>query len=477
MHYDALDKYIPRDERMRLIGEHFNVAAFVSFDCEMNVRLVSLPPSAPLPGSDHASLIKELIRCSPSNAVNVRLFRFGTSTGARMHTNLKCPDAVANLVRTCLGVQDYAIVSEAIPVNDGGVSGVVSAGVMEFLHGVTPRFVDQPQDIDFPQFTADVGARFLAAIYGSDVSFSFPKHIRVEFSAHPNPVGIRGTRMVIWDAYKVMNPAREAPKSYWPNAYSEWIGDKLYGELAAWSSGFKVPETKGFLHPCITNHDGTVLSRWTPPAGITFGKSTGSQNVWLRSSPSRRRPGHYPTRRSSKSPLSFLMEVDPIGLEVRSCLRQQEVEAHYSGAAIGSRESVLVEGVIGDGSEFMMGKRPPTNLPPSVLGMVEEVAHDLVASFGDNRFEWAVDGSGVWILQVNPCETPQRSSIPLEIDGYRYIDFDPDEGLDCLQAVIELTRTTEATVRLSRNVGLTSHVIELLNSRGVDFVVKKDRAN
>jgi hypothetical protein len=71
------------------------------------------------------------------------------------------------------------------------------------------------------------------------------------------------------------------------------------------------------------------------------------------------------------------------------------------------------------------------------------------------------------VLQLNQVETAADEWTD---DARTWLDFDPNEGLDVLRALIaEVTtgRAAGAGVRVVRPIGLTSHVGDLLRQAGV----------
>lgn len=469
------EKTSSRDERMIAISGSANIANFVSFDGSGRLRFArlgtrSLRNSSQVPLKD---LLENLL--SSVGRVNLRFFAPGASTGARMVPDVSDLKTLFMTSEQCIAEDGYVIVSEAIALDDGGISGVVVHDVVEFMNGVTPRFVDQSTS-KFPQLPTSVGEKMLRAIYGNDVNLLlFDKELRVEFSVHPNPVGHLGRRMIVWDAYHAPASSALRPMIEWPNVYSDWLGDKLYGLLVADAVGLTVPKSVGWLHPRIESEHESVFERWTPSLGVRFGQDTGSTDEWLRSSPSRRDPGKYPTLKSSSKmdPLDWMAQIDPNGRNIRSVVQQQNVRSVYSGAAECGQGATLIEGVAGSGESYMLGRRVPEHIPKPVERNVRLMADQIFAAFGASRFEWAFDGDQTWLLQVNQKFVEDRSPIEVEVEGKKYVDFDPTEGLERLAEVIIVAKEADATVRLGRRVGLTSHVCELLHRADVKYALAR----
>ncbi|MGX1218692.1 hypothetical protein AB7M42_008957 [Bradyrhizobium diazoefficiens] len=468
-------KETSRDARMIDISSSCNIAQFVSFDEFSKVRFVKLA-SREIEGrasDDLSQVLAELFRASNSNLINLRFFHPGTSTGAVIVRDIESVDEALQISKSKMVSGGYAIASEVLELADGGVSGVLAGGTVEFLMGVTPRFVDQV-DGGFPQLPSAVGERLLRSIYGDHVELSkFEPSMRVEFSIHPYDVGHMGRRMIVWDVYRLANPSRLKPIISWPNLFSEWIGDKLYGQLLASSLGLPVPRSIAWLHPFVAADSANPIERWIPPEGIAFGENTGTSEFWMRSCPSLRRPGLYPTIRGRVDPTNWMLGIDPLGTEIRSCLEQQHVGAQFSGAAFCGDQSPLIEGIAGTGEQYMLGLCAPETLPITVQRTVACLAEEVSSMFGRSRLEWVFDGDRAWVVQINQIAGERREAISHEVPNEEYIDYDPIAGLAELQEIIDYAKIRGCGVRLARAVGLTSHVCELLNNAEVPYVVRR----
>jgi hypothetical protein len=80
--------------------------------------------------------------------------------------------------------------------------------------------------------------------------------------------------------------------------------------------------------------------------------------------------------------------------------------------------------------------------------------------------EWAADDERVWVLQLNQ----QRDGDAVVVTAgaaSEWLSYDPATGLDALRRVVEQAQKTGAGVELVREVGLTSHVGDILRSAGV----------
>jgi hypothetical protein len=251
------------------------------------------------------------------------------------------------------------IINETVDVNDGGVSGVAHGDVVEFAPGETPRVVETGRVVSVSR---DVGERLLQTVYAFTPELPKQKDLRIEFSIHPIRRGFAHEHTIIWELQEVpIDHLHAIPR--WPNAFSEFIGDKAFGLLLAYAFGLRVPRT-------------TVLSRDVAP--FTFGDSTGSDVKWLRTAPKTPEPGFFPTVRGWTDPFELMRIVE--GHErLSSILVQDEVIAHSSGALLtGRNEKPIIEGVTGFGDEFMLGRVGPSQLDVCLVEQLRAFARDFV---------------------------------------------------------------------------------------------------
>jgi len=229
------------------------------------------------------------------------------------------------------------------------------------------------------------------------------------------------------------------------------IGDKTFGLLIAHCLGARVPAT-------------TAVTRRLPP--FSFGRATGSGENWLRTAPSSQEPGYFTTSARWLDPFELLRVEDP-ERRVAAVLAQEAVPAVYSGASLPrAGGGLLVEGVEGSGERFMLGSAEPVPLPASVERQVAEASRSLAQSLGPVRIEWAYDGVGVWVLQLHRAsELPEGTISPGA--AVSWLEFDPADGLDKLRELITLARSAGAGIRVTRPVGVTSHVGDLLRKAAV----------
>ena len=422
-----------------------NVAQFVSFGPDL-VQRYSLvrghQPNSCFGGLDEA--IAALLSRSPERSVNVRSYTPESPKSREFVYGVRSAAEAAAHVRRLAGEGLYTIANETIDVRDGGVSGVAFGDLVEFSPGDTPRCVEKPGTAAFPR---RLGLRILEMVYGFAPSLDFDPHLRVEFSVHPLRRGYHHSHTIVWEAERFAScPARPAVR--WPNNFSRLLGDKAFGLLVAAALDLPVPDT-------------TLVSRTAPP--VRFGRRTGTSEPWVRTCPREQTPGKFSTQRGWIDPFRLLAAEDPAGDRLASVLAQEGVEAEYSGTlltATGGR--VLVEGVRGRGTDFMLGNAAPTQLPDAVLSGVQRLYDRAAALLGPVRFEWVYDGREVWLVQLHcgVSTTVGDEIYPGNPSGY--VRFPVSRGLEALRVLVESVRHRGEGVILVGAVGLGSHMGDIL---------------
>jgi hypothetical protein len=436
-----------KDDVLDALAEAANVAQFLSFGPAPDpvLRHVRIH-DPPLVGGFHS--IEEAIeglfyRClDPS--VNVRSFLPDQPKSHEFLYGLRTVDEAAASVRRLTSQGLFTIVNETIDVNDGGVSGVIYAGLMEFAPGDTPRCVEKPGTATLPR---DLGLDVLETVYGFRPSLDYGDGFRVEFSVHPLKRGVRRDHTVVWEMERT-EPLHLAGDVDWPNRFSRFIGDKAFGLLVADAVGLPVPAT-------------TVVSRGVAP--FRMGQATGSAEAWIRTCPVEQVPGRFTTKRGWIDPFALIATEDPDGVEIASVLAQEGVDARYSGAAVaGARTDIIVEGVAGTGERFMQGTAAPEALPTATVDDVLATYRLVTDRLGPVRFEWAHDGTTTWILQLHRGRT--RSTGRVIYPGEPSVEhrFPVENGLEALRMLIATLEGTGEGVVLEGLVGVTSHLGDIL---------------
>jgi hypothetical protein len=446
-----------KDAVLNELGNMANVAQFISFGPNLEQRYARLRGhSVNFKFGQIEIAISELLKVAPENSVNVRSFMPEDPKSREFVYGLNTTGAVTATVQRLASEGLYTIVNETVDVNDGGVSGVVLGNVMEFAPGDTPRCVEKPGTVSLP---LGLGSQLLELIYGFQPTLNYESNMRVEFSIHPLRRGFRYDHTIVWEIEDVGNTEVIAD-TRWPNLFSRLIGDKVFGLLVAHMLKLRVPHT-------------TVISRALPP--FTFGEKTGTSEPWIRTSPTEQVPGQFTTQRGWRDPFKLMVDEDPSGNALSSIISQEGVEAVYSGALVASPEGIpIIEGVRGSGDEFMLGRVAPQTLPQDVLEAVNKLYNKAKGVLGPVRLEWVFDGHRAWIVQLHKgaTVTSGRTIYPGEVSSYR--EFKISEGINALRALISKVAGTGEGIVLVGNVGVTSHLGDILRRAKIPSFIKDD---
>lgn len=449
-----------KDETLDRLAMSSNVAQFVSFspgpsnnllECRYS-RISGYQPNHCF--SSTAEAVEHLLQHSVEGKVNIRSFQVGKKKGEPLVYGLeKLPQVLVALEQKA-SENKYTIVNETIDINDGGVSGVVLGNVLEFSPGDTPKCVDKPGVCRLPR---QIGINLLEKVYGFRPTLNFPFNYRVEFSIHPKKCGIRHSHTITWELEEV--EAHDShPDIQWPNNFSMMLGDKAYGLLVADTLGLPVPYT-------------TIVNRHVAPFSI--GMATGTSETWIRTCPTRRAPGKYPTYFGWTDPFKLIAKTEESDLNksefisIASILAQESVNPQYSGSLIPSLpdgKTPIIEGIKGKGDEFMLGNASPQKIPGYVKEAVSELYDRAFELLGPIEIEWVYDGNKVWIVQLHNSQITSSSEIIFPGDPKRFIDFDVSKGLEALRELISgFEKAAEPVgVVLAGDVGITSHFGDLL---------------
>jgi hypothetical protein len=308
----------------------------------------------------------------------------------------------------------------------------------------------RPQKAD-ARLPARIAERLLSVVYGTAMSIPSASDRRYEFSVHPGRVGAGSTHQLVWEV-EAVSTSSLTPAFEWPNKFSQHIGDKAYGLLLAHLVGANVPLTR-------------VLARKVAP--FDFGDSTSTGEWWLRTAPAKQTPGHFTTEARWVDPFALLAHEDPQGV-VASVLSQEAVAAKFSGATAVRDDGVHhVEGVAGAGDAFMLGLATPIELPATVVRDVRHAVEGLGEVFGPVRIEWAHDGQVVWVLQLHAARIGVSQGIMNSGAAESWIEFDPHDGLELLRKLILEAKGASAGILVTRPVGVTSHIGDLIRQAGI----------
>lgn len=438
-----------KDERLAQISQRHNVAQFASFSPHGDLRyeVMHMPPARASRVRRRDVLADLLDRAS---SVNVRTFRDTDSKSTEFVYGIRDLNELIEFVDRFSAKGLYVIVNETIDVHDGGVSGVSMAGVTEFAPDATPRIVEDENSV-VARLPTSVAMSVLATVYGFEPDLPSSLGTRVEFSIHPLKVGHRNEHTICWEVADVGRMKLEVRPS-WPHRFSELIGDKVFGLLVANAFGLPVPAT-------------TVFGRRVAP--FRFGTSTNTSEIWLRTSPKVPQAGRFTTHRGWSDPYELLAAEDPKN-EIAAVLAQESVDARFSGGAISQPEGMpLVEGVEGFGDGFMLGERRQ-ELSTAILNDVRRLVRRAEGIMGPVQIEWVHDGRQVWVIQIHARNIDLVSPGVIN-PGHadRWIEFDPRAGLDRLRETVEVAVEEGAGIEVTRAVGVTSHVGDLIRRAGV----------
>lgn len=437
-----------KDEELDIISEKANVAQFVSFSPELEMRYSHLKTHTPnhrfVSVEDAASAV---LGSSNARSVNIRSFSPEQNRGNPFIRNLTTVDEIARNVQQIADSGLYSIVFETIPIDDGGIpGGIMMNRVIEFSTTDCPRILENsPEQV--ATLPAGMAIEMIKTVYGISPALTGYENKRVEFSIHPKRLGHRHDHTIIWEVADTDDICIQ-PRYVWPNDFSMMIGDKAYGLLIAQLFGFRVPRT-------------TVVIRSGLIHDFSFGRETNSSIRWVRTCPTVQQPGKYSTVRGMCDPHMLMVSDDPDNESVVSCLVQHEVTAVYSGATITGSTGPIIEGVAGTGDQFMQGKAAPNPLPNNAVRAVLDVFRRLRPTLGPVRFEWVYDGTNVWIVQLHVGSTLSGGQIIYPGDFSHPVIFDVAYGLSELRHLIKNLGDDDSVIVVG-NVGLTSHVADVL---------------
>jgi hypothetical protein len=436
-----------KDHALNLLAESGNVAQFVSFaplsgaDAEQtHSRLWRYSPNHRFGSA--AEAIRTLLASSPDGSVNLRSFAPDNPRSREFLYGISDPNVAIDHLNRLIGGGLFVIANETVDVSDGGVSGVVEGGVIEFSPDDTPRCVEKSGTVSLP--LAD-GISMLQTTYGFPPELPECNGFRVEFSIHPKPRGYKRTHTLIWE-YERVATCNQKPNVSWPNNLSRMIGDKAFGLLIADLLGMNVPRS-------------LVIGRRVRP--FAFGRETGSNETWLRTCPVEQNPGRYTTAPSWIDPFKLLATEDPEHNAIASIISQAAVPAQFSGAAITKKDGRLhVEGTAGSGENFMLGRTKAQRLPDSIVHAVLHTNQRLRERLGHVRFEWVHDVNKLWIVQLHKGKTSSTSTTIVPGEATEWATFQTESGLEALRQLLACL-APHIGLLLEGEVGLTSHLADL----------------
>ena len=443
-----------KDEVLDYISASFNVAQFASFapnDLKPRYsRIFGFNPN------EHCATIEKtlevLINSSQDKSINVRTFKPGFMKGNPFYYGIKTAAEALELLKKSAEDGFYTIVNETVDIHDGGVSGVVMNDIIEFSPNDTPKCVEKSGVCSLPRTT---GIHILQTVYGFAPNLNFRDDLRVEFSIHPKRRGFQKSHTIIWEVEQAVDHNVDFDV-VWPNNFSQFIGDKAFGLLIADEFGAAVPKA-------------TLLARNVAP--FSFGKETGLSEIWFRTCPFEKTPGKYPTYFGWNDP--FKLMADSELEQVASILSQHSVDAVYSGAAVPSKKELLIEGVMGFGDDFMIGKASPVKIPANVLREINELYSVLKNQLGEINFEWVYDGTKVWLVQLSKSTILSSSKVIYPGKATHYSPFYVDNNLEELRNLIK-NLAPNTGIELIGKIGITSHFGDVLRNAHIPSKLKSN---
>lgn len=454
-----------KDEMLNSIVEQGgNIAQFVSLGPTGKQRFARVRGFSPQKRFGSIKKAVEAILQAGAPFVNIRSFLLEKPDGNPFfmgRNGFETPQKVAAKVRELIAQGYYVIINEEIDINDGGFSGVILGNVAEFATRDTPRCVEKSGCAVLPRL---VMLNMAWMIYGKRINIPYDRTYRVEFSAHPAPVGYAKQNQIIWQI-EATSSGKDIPepKPNWPNRVSEDMGDKAYGLLIAHVYGFWVPYTK-------------VVGRVIPP--FEFGKETGSpEPCWRRTCPKVQQPGLYTTKHGQLDPFALMQKEDPESTQIAALIFQDDVEALYSGAVItDSAGGLIIEGGRGYGDNFMIGiDAPDSGLPKHVVDLVENIWEKACEVFGPVRFEWCYDKcGGLWTLQLHTGQSASVGNIIYPGEPENFKIFDVRLGLEKLRLLVAEAQRDNFGIILKGNVGITSHFGDLLRRNKIPSRLERE---
>ena len=185
-----------KDEALNHLAERVNVAQFVAYSPAKDglqqtfSRIRGDSPNRRY--EDLRAAIERLLGQSPDGTVNVRSYKPDDPRSKPFDYGLSRIDDVEQIIRKRISDGLHVIVNETVDVSDGGVSGVVEEGIVEFSPDDTPRCVEKP---GAASLSLSWALKLLEAVYGFRPDIDVGENSRLEFSIHPHPRGWRGTSL------------------------------------------------------------------------------------------------------------------------------------------------------------------------------------------------------------------------------------------------------------------------------------------
>ena len=189
-----------KDRSLDELARVGNVAQFVSFAprhgraVQQFSRVAGFAPNHVFPTNRTA--IASLLSASPDGTINLRSFTPDSPRSRDFQYGIASVDEALATAERFSSNGLFVIANETVDVSDGGVSGVVQGGVIEFAPDDTPRCVEKEGTVSLP---ISWGLSILQRVYGFAPDIVDAGRGRLEFSIHPKPRGWKNTRTLMWE--------------------------------------------------------------------------------------------------------------------------------------------------------------------------------------------------------------------------------------------------------------------------------------
>lgn len=249
-----------KDTKLYKLGDTHNTAQFVSFSPQIEKRYTRILGEERLVQDIPENYISTLIEQSEEKAVNISTFTSDFSE-APIVQNLKSSGEVVENINRFAAEGLYTLINEKIDTNDSGILGNARGSILEFGP------FNSANSLKNCSFEIVSGLQLLEKIYGFLPNIGRPFSDKLQWSIHSVKKGLKKENTIIWET--VVDPEWQTvkPEFNYPNNFSLFLGNKLYGLLIADLLGFIVPKT-------------LVFSRNVPP--FTFGVETFSKEIFMR---------------------------------------------------------------------------------------------------------------------------------------------------------------------------------------------------
>ena len=201
-----------KDHSLDELAESGNVAQFVSFapsygddPDQTHCRVWGYPPNHRFDSSSEA--IRTLLASSPDRSINLRSFTPESPRSREFLYGITDSNkAISELIRLS-NTGLFVIANETVDVSDGGVSGVIEGGVIEFSPDDTPRCVERAGTASM---RLSDGLSILNTVYGFQPDLPESDGRRIEFSIHPRAHGYNRTHTLLWE-YEPVATCNQVP--------------------------------------------------------------------------------------------------------------------------------------------------------------------------------------------------------------------------------------------------------------------------